>query len=251
MKKILYLFILCMALASCQSDKNRIVIGGTLNNAAHEKIRLAYITSDGLCFIDSMRLKDGQFRFDIQARTQSEKERASTPMMYQILLSNDNTLTTIAQGGDHIRITADANNLIRGYHVEGSEEAVLVGQLDSALNVFADSADKLLVLCQRYLEDDSVRAYIERCYVPMTKQHKAYLTDFIQKHPDKIASYIALYQSYNRCSFFEENEKLEWLKKLNEPLQKQYPNNPYLLDMQQRIEVLTLREQHKQRYDTD
>ncbi|MBQ6072017.1 MAG: DUF4369 domain-containing protein [Bacteroidales bacterium] len=251
MKKILYLLVLCMALAACHSDKNRIVIEGTLANAGREQIRLAVILPDGNRFIDSTKLKNGQFRFEIQARSQSEKSRAATPMMYQISLSDDNTLTTIAKGGDHIRITANAEKLIRGYHVEGGEEAVLVGQLDSALALFADSSDRLLVLFQQYMDNDSVREHIEQTYIPMTEKHKVYLADFIRQHPDKMASYIALYQSYNRRYFFNEEEKLEMLKQLNESLQRQYPDNPYLLEMQQHLEVLTLREQYKQRYDTD
>lgn len=240
-----------MALAACHYDKNRIVIEGTLDNAGREQIRLAVILPDGNCFIDSTKLKNGQFRFEIQARSQAEKNRAATPMMYQLSLSDDNTLTTIAKGGDHIRISANAENLIRGYHVEGGEEAVLVGQIDSALALFADSCDHLLAIFQQYVDNDSVRENIEKTYLPMTEQHKAYLADFIQQHPDKIASYIALYQSYNRRYFFNEDEKLGMLKQLNESLQRQYPNNPYLLEMQQHLEVLTLREQYKQRYDTD
>ena len=251
MKKILYLLVLCMALAACHYDKNRIVIEGTLDNAGREQIWLAVILPDGNCFIDSTKLKNGQFRFEIQARSQAEKNRATTPMMYQLSLSDDNTLTTIAKGGDHIRISANAENLIRGYHVEGSEEAVLVGQIDSALALFADSCDHLLAIFQQYVDNDSVRENIEKTYLPMTEQHKAYLADFIQQHPDKMASYIALYQSYNRRYFFNEDEKLGMLKQLNESLQRQYPNNPYLLEMQQHLEVLTLREQYKQRYDTD
>lgn len=240
-----------MALAACHYDKNRIVIEGTLDNAGREQIWLAVILPDGNCFIDSTKLKNGQFRFEIQARSQAEKNRATTPMMYQLSLSDDNTLTTIAKGGDHIRISANAENLIRGYHVEGSEEAVLVGQIDSALALFADSCDHLLAIFQQYVDNDSVRENIEKTYLPMTEQHKAYLADFIQQHPDKMASYIALYQSYNRRYFFNEDEKLGMLKQLNESLQRQYPNNPYLLEMQQHLEVLTLREQYKQRYDTD
>ena len=243
MKKILFFLLTCIVLVSCQSNKNKIIIEGVLNNATNEKIRLALVTTDGLTFIDSMKMKKGQFHFEIEAKTKEERQLAATPMMYQLMLSLDNTLTTLAQGGDHIVFEADAHNLIQSYHVKGSEEAVLMGQLDSALNAFVEPTENLFVTYQINIENDSIRSAIEQEYLNLLDEHKQYLLQFIQKHPDNMASYIAFYQSYNRRCFFDETENIDLLKKLTASLKKKYPDSPYIQRMQQHVELLELKEQ--------
>lgn len=243
MKKILSALLICLLFAACQSNKNKIIIEGVLNNATNEKIRLAWVTTDGLHFIDSMRLNKGQFHFEIAAQNDDGKKRLETPIMYQLMLSYDNTLTTLAQGGDHIVIEADARNLVRNYHVTGSEEAVLMGELDSALNAFVEPTENLFVTYQVNVENDSIRAAIEQEYLVLLENHKQYLTNFIQEHPNNMASYIAFYQSYNRRCFFNETENLDLLRQLTASLKQKYPENPYIQRMQQHIELLELQKQ--------
>ena len=198
-----------------------------------------------------MKLKDGHFEFSVKAESQEEKDRLETPMLYQIMLSQDNMITTIAQKGDHLNIQGDSRDLLRTYHIQGGEEAMLMWQLDSALNTFVQPTDRLYSIYQKNLDNDSIRADIESQYMILLQKHTQYLTNFIQKHPQNMASYIAFYQSYNRRCFFDENENLPLLKKITSALQKKYPNNEYVKGMQQRVEALEMAKAEKtQQYDT-
>lgn len=252
MRKNLIFILAAFLFVACQNKKSQIVIEGDINGVKNDNIVLALITNEGLERLDSMRLKNGHFRFELKADNAEEKARTATPMMYQIMLSPYNTLTTIAKGGDHIVIQTEAENLSESYRVAGGEEAVLLGQLDSALNSFVQPVDALYQVYQHNIENDSVRADIEKQYLQLLGQHKAYLTNFIQEHPDKMASYIAFYQGYNRRSFFSEQEDRNLLRQITQTLKKHYPDNPYVQNMQRRLEMLDFRDQERNRqHDID
>ena len=227
------------------------MIEGEISGAFNDKIVLALITNTGTEPLDSMRLKNGHFVFELKADTKESKERAATPMLYQLQLSPFNTLTTLAQGGDHIRIKADAGSLINSYHVTGGKEAILMGQLDSALNSFVRPADSLYRIYSNDIYNDSVRETIEKQYVQLIDHHQQYLKQFIQQHPDKMASFVAFYQSYNRRCFFNVQEDKALLRQITQSLKKQYPDNPYVQNMQHKLEMMDLMEAKRNtEYDT-
>lgn len=241
MKKIYFIaFCFCLLMSSCQQKKGQIVIEGKFKNANNEWVRLGLIGSEDLIMLDSVKMKNGTFIFEIPAKTEEEKQRTASPMMYQLILTNDNTLTTLAKAGDHIKIQADARNLLASYKVSGGEEAELMAQLDSALATFVRPTEKLYAIYEQNIENDSIRTDIEQQYVSLLQEHKDFLIHFIQSHPNNMASFIAFYQSYNRRSFFNEQADLGLLKKITNSLKKQYPDNPYVKNMQLRIEMLEL-----------
>lgn len=246
MKRIFLFVLICILLVSCKNKQNQLVIEGDLENAKDEWVRLALVEVDDMVMLDSVKLKDGHFEFVVTAESDMEKNRLASPMLYQIILSYNNTMTTLAQGGDRISIKADAKDLISTYHVQGSEEAVLMGQLDSALTAFVKPTEEMYEVYMNNMENDSVRENIEQKYVKMLNTHKTYLTQFIKQHPDKMASYIAFYQNYNRRSFFNEDEDYDILRNLTMSLKEKYPNNPYIKNMVQRIEVLDIMKQKQQ-----
>jgi len=252
MRKILFFILAALLFIACQNKKSQIVIEGDISGVQNDNIVLAIVTNEGLERLDSMKMKNGHFCFELKADNDKAKARAATPMMYQIMLSPYNTLTTIAKGGDHIVIKAEAESLIDSYQVSGGEEAELLGQLDSALNSFVQPVDALYQVYQNNIEEDSVRADIEKQYLQLLDHHKAYLTKFIQEHPDKMASYVAFYQGYNRRSFFSEQEDRNLLRQITQTLKKQYPDNPYVQNMQRRLELLDFRDQEMNRqHDID
>ncbi len=227
---------------SCKNAHDKIVMEGDIKGGGSSELVLAMVTNDGLLMLDSVKMKDGHFRFEIKPETKDDFANVSTPMMYQLMLSPYNTLTTIAQGGDRLVFDAEAEGLVSSYRVSGGEEAVLVCQLDSALHAFAQSVEQLYAFYMKNLDDDSARAEVEKNYLHLRQEHKQYLQSFIQQHPDKMASYIAFYQSYNRGVFFNEVNDREMLETITQSLKNKYPNNPYIQNMQRRMQMLDLME---------
>ena len=223
---ILLCFFALMLLA-CTNRNVSVIISGDINHADNQMIRLALITSDGMDIIDSTNLRNGKFEFKISSEDERIKERENTPMMFQLFLSEENCLSTMAKKGEHLQITADAENLTRTYHISGGEEAVLMQQLDSALTAFVVPVDQLYETYQKNVTDDSVRAEIEQKYMVLLQNHRQYLENFIETHPNNMASYFAFYQSYNRRNFFDIYHDLDVLKRINANMQKVYPESEY------------------------
>ena len=239
-KHFLLIGILVLLLSACQNRNVSVTISGNLSNSNNQMIRLALITSDGMDFIDSTNLHNGQFEFKISFENELIKERENAPMMFQLFLSEDNCLATMAKKGEHLKITADAKDMARTYNISGGEEAVLIHQLDSSLTAFVITSEKLYEEYQKTMEDDSARAEIEAQYVVMLQNHRQYLENFIEKHPNNMASYIAFYQSYNRRNFFDIYRDLDVLKKINANMEKVYPESEYVKSMKNIVEMVEM-----------
>lgn len=239
--------VLCLLLTACHQRGNEIVLEGDFQGGGSQMVRLALVGTDETVMLDSVRMKNGHFSFALKAHSDQEKECMATPMLYQIKLSENNALTTIAKGGEHLHFTADAADIVSTYRVSGSEEAFLVCQLDSALASFAQRAVQWYAVYEQNIENDSVRADVEAHYVQAVEAHTDFLRDFIQKHPHNMASFMAFFQSYNRRIFLNNDENAGLLKEIIRNVQQQYPDNPYILFMQQKQEILELK---KQQYDT-
>ena len=225
-------------LAACADRNVSVKISGDIKDGGNQMVRLALITADGMDIIDSANMRDGHFEFKVSSENELIKERENNPMMFQLFLSEENSLATMAKKGEHLKITADAQNLIRTYQVTGGEEAILMHQLDSALTAFVIPAEKLFEDYSENMYNDSVKAAIEAQYLPMLQQHRQYLEDFINKHPNNMACYIAFYQSYNRRTFFDPLQDLDVLKKINANMMKVYPKSEYVVAMTRMAEML-------------
>lgn len=223
------------------------MLEGDFQGGGSQMVRLALVGTDETVMLDSVRMKNGHFSFALKAHSDLEKERMATPMLYQIKISENNALTTIAKGGEHLCFTADAADIVSTYRVSGGEEAVLVCQLDSALAAFAQKAEQWYAVYEQNIEDDSVRADVEAHYVQAVKAHTDFLWEFIRKHPHNMASFMAFFQNYNRRIFLNNDENADLLGEITRNVQQQYPDNPYILFMQQRQEIMELK---KQQYDT-
>lgn len=236
--------VLCLLLSACHQRGNDLVIEGNIHNGGNAMVRLSLVGAEETIALDSTKMKNGHFSFTLRASDDESRARAATPMLYRLDLGHNNAITTIAQGGQHLRFTADAANLVRTYRVSGGEEALLCCQLDSALSVLAQQAEEWYPLYQKNIDNDSLRASIEARYMGLVNAHTAYLLDFIQQHPQNMASFMAYYQSYNRRIFIDGEKHEELLRTLIDNLKQQYPDNPYILLMQQRIEMRELQKQN-------
>jgi hypothetical protein len=241
MKKLLLFLIVATTLVACADRNVSVKISGDIQNGGNQMIRLALITAEGMDIIDSAMMRDGHFEFKISSEDERIKERENAPMMFQLFLSEENSLATMAKKGDRLQITADVQDLARTYSISGGEEAVLMHQLDSTLTAFVIPTEKMFEHYEENMYNDSVKAEIEAEYVSMLQQHRQYLEDFIDKHPNNMACYIAFFQSYNRRTFFDPLEDLDVLKQINANMMKVYPESEYVKAMVNMADMIELR----------
>ena len=241
MKKIVLFIITAMILAACSDRNVSVKIEGDIRDGGNQMVRLALITSEGMDMIDSVNMRNGHFVLKISSEDERIKERENAPMMFQLFLSEENSLSTMAKKGERLKITADAQDLTRTYCITGGEEAALIHQLDSSLTAFVIPTEKLYETYQNNSENDSIRSEIEAQYVKMLHNHQQYLQDFIQNHPNNMASYIAFFQSYNRRNFFDIYMDLDMLKQINSNLSKVYPESEYVKSMTNLADMVEMR----------
>ena len=246
MKKLLFIFAATILLAACSNRHVSVKISGDIKDGGNRMVHLALITADGMGMIDSVNLKDGHFEFKVSSDNELIKERENAPMMFQLFLSDNNSLATMAKKGEKLSITADAKDLTQTYRISGGEEAVLMQQLDSALTVFVTEANKLYEVYQKNLENDSARGEVETKYMNLLFQHRDFLEKFIAGHPNNMASYIAFFQSYNRRNFFDVYQDLDVLKKINANMSKIYPESEYVKTMIHVVEMVENRQSDEQ-----
>jgi hypothetical protein len=235
-----------VVLAACGNRHVSVKISGDIKDGENRMVHLALITADGMEMIDSVNLKDGHFEFKVSSDNELIKERENAPMMFQLFLSDNNSLATMAKKGEKLTITANAKDLTQTYRISGGEEAVLMQQLDSALTVFVTEANKLYEVYQKNLENDSARGEVETKYMNLLFQHRDFLEKFIANHPDNMASYIAFFQSYNRRNFFDVYQDLDVLKKINANMSKIYPESEYVKTMIHVAEMVDNRQSDEQ-----
>jgi len=232
-------FLLLILSFSCKHESKEIVFKGTLSNSIEKQIYLYKVTPDGSFLIDSSEIKKGNFVFEVSGSDKAEKEALKEPAFYTLMLSPDNAFTTLARSGEKIEIKADANNLVKTYTVTGSQDAILLWQLDRALKNFIDTTDYLYSIYEANMEDDSVRMQIENEYNKLILNHTNYLKQFIADNPASLSTLIAFYQVYNKRNFFDENKNLDLLKNIYNQLIVYYPNNENVVFLGKRIKIIS------------
>lgn len=218
----------CLIFCSACSKKNLITIQGHMESAEGQYITISKMNLNEMQVIDSVQIQHGDFILSLHP---DDKEYA----FYQLSLNKDNALTTIAKKGEQLQFTIDAQPMVRNYLVEGSHEAELLNELDRQLSLFIDSVQVLEQYYYRDMENDSLRSYIDYCYLLIKKHHTEYLKDFICRNPQSLACLVAFYQKYNNGKFFSEENDKDLLKFIYDNLLKEYPHNENIKWLEKRI----------------
>ena len=128
MKKILFMLLVTLALASCNG--NKFSVDGTIEGASDTTTLVLEQSSNGQWFvIDSVSVgKDGSFKLSVEAPT--------VPSIYQLRLGNQ-TICFPIDSLDHLTIKAKLPDFGRDYTVSGSEHAEQVMKIDQEAMQFA------------------------------------------------------------------------------------------------------------------
>ena len=241
MKRIsIVVLLLISLLSSCTRQDEKIIFEGEIANHKQGKIYLSHVSPDETIVIDSAAIRDGKFKIVLKNR-----ENIKEPAYYTLSIGSENNIRTIARGGEHLIISADATSLVKTYTIQGGEDAVLIQELDQQLKQFIDTVEMLVTFHQANITDDSARMYVESVYLNLVDKHTDYLKSFIEKNKHSLSSLTAFYQNYGRKYFFEEQENLTLLKEICTALQKHYPDNENTQYIARRIENLEIQNRNK------
>jgi len=220
-----------IALLLCTSCENKgIILGGEFQNADRRHMVLYKIEPDNVVVLDTIFLQNGNFSYKL-------KEKA---IGVYLLKYNDTTLLSfLAQGGERLVFSGDAQDLNKTYDVQGSEETRLLLETRRKLDQFYDKTKEwtTLFLQHTYTDDyEKTNAYLNSLYQEEFDAHIDYLTHFIRQNKGKLATMLAFYQKIGNNAFFDEEINNDLLREIYEGLQLTYPKSIYVEDLKEKLQ---------------
>ena len=217
MRKTILVFCI-LGLAAC--NKDRVKITGSISNGEGILLHFDEVDVYNTIPADSVVLTgNGKFSF---------KFNTSEPCFYQLRLSENKIIVLFPEPGQHIRLTADASNLIPSVTVEGSHATEQVTKLVKRLN---ETKIKLDSITRAYnmAEADTVRIQLDKAYQDILEAHRKFSIAFILTHYNSLASLYALYQQYLPGSYiFYKGTDMQFFRIVSDSLNKYYPNSKHV-----------------------
>jgi peroxiredoxin len=215
-KIILFCFVLI--LAAC--GKEQVKITGRIANAGKKVLHLDEIDVYNTIPADSVVLKkNGRFRFSIDTKV---------PCFYQLSLSPDKVIILFPEPGQHIKIKADANNLLSSLKIEGSHDTEQITSLIRLLNETKKQLDSIGVLYTK-APADSIKNQLNKEYLDILEKHRKASIAYILSHTNSLSSLYALYQQYQPGAYvFYKTTDLQFFKIVSDSLSKYFPKSKHV-----------------------
>lgn len=224
MKHIAILGIIFLTIISCKS-KNSIDIEGEINGADKTNVYLEQVNIDKIVVIDSAKTsRSGKFSF----RTKAEQ-----PTFFSVRISPNTTIPLLCEPGNEIKISGTLDDLEKNYMVEGSENSLLLKELNTQLNITKtelDTLQKAYNAIPRGKEYDPQRIQIAQNWDSVINRQLTFSRDFIIKHATSLVSYYALYQKIDNNTFILSPEAdLHSYKVVASSMKALYAGSPYTI----------------------
>jgi len=224
---LFFLVVLLFASVSCKRDQIR--LSGTFENCDRRYLLLHRIEPNDVVFLDTIWLFNKHF-----SHTLNDEEIGIYLLKY-----NDSTLLSfIAQNGDRLLFSGDAQDLNKTYDVQGNEETQLLLETRRKLNQFYDKTKEWTALFLQHTYTDNYEktsTYLDSLFSQEFDTHKEYLTQLIRQNKGKLATLLAFYQKIGNNAFFDEQKDHALLQEIYEGLASTYPNSMYVEDLKEKL----------------
>jgi peroxiredoxin len=211
---------LAMLTACGMSNNNKTEnITGKLTNANNQQLFLAKLTNTGFVGIDTTNLKpDGSFAF-----TAKLTEKA----FYRVALSAENFALIISDEKSKVYIETNAKQMADITKVEGSPDATLLNELQQSAKVNFVRMDSLQKSFEAQAKANpegaqQLQTQLMPLYNGLVANRSNLAKAFIDKHPTSYAGLSAV-------EMLSEETDMDYIKKVDANLVKQYPNSQYVV----------------------
>jgi len=224
MRKLLYLFLITIVLASCSGRKNEnYTINGTITGLAKGKVYLQKRELGIFVKTDSTEIKDGKFSFT---------GKVSIPeMRYLSVDQKDGALPFFIENAE-FTITAYADSIDKSI-VKGGPTQELFKSYTSQSDAFDTKMNDLYVsYMQAKQAGDSLKlAKIDSTYNVIETEKTRFTTDFIKKNPKSVvAPYLVISNAYQY--------ELGALDSLTAGFDTSLSKSGYVISLKERIAIL-------------
>lgn len=242
MKKITIMITAVLLLAACENDKT-FTISGTLDGGAGHTLWLEELSPDGTMFIDSIPMDSkGRFKF---------RHKMTYRTLYNLHTTENNYAVLLPDGGEHLTIGGQWDNLSVTYTVSGSPESILLWQLQQYTNdgglVLNDLVDTTMyyqqLLAEGKIDEATVnakKAETDSIYRITFTEQQDFVCNFIQENTGSLSTLIALYKPFNNRLLIDTRDptSIEWYDLVLEGLQEALPENPHTINFKLTTEHL-------------
>ncbi len=217
MKKSIVLFCI-LGLVAC--NKEQIKISGKIYNADKMVLHLDEVDVYESIPADSVLLSpSGKFSFTLKTREAG---------FYQLRLSPDKIMVLFPVPGEHIKIQADADDLLSSLTVEGSNGTEQITKLIRMLDDTRSLLDSITVEYS-HAQSDSVRIRLNKEYEIILERHRKNSIAYILTHYNSLSSLYALYQQYQTGFYvFYKARDMQFFRIVSDSLEKYYPGSKHV-----------------------
>ena len=212
------LFILLLVLVSC--GKDQVKISGHILNADTTMLYLDEVNVYDIIPVDSIPLrKKGNFSFNFRSREAG---------FYQLRMNSDQVIVLFPEPGQHIKVHADASNLMATLSIEGSNDTEQLTKLIFMLNDTRAKLDSVSRLAQG-ITQDSMLARLNKEYNRILEIHRKASIAYILTHSNSLSSLYVLYQQYQPDAYvFYKTTDIQFFKIVSDSLSKYYPDSKHV-----------------------
>ena len=179
------LFFLLLVVAAC--GKDQVKISGHILNADTTMLYLDEVNVYDIIPVDSMMLrKKGNFSFTF---------RSKEPGFFQLRLRSDQVILLFPEPGQHIKIHADAGNLLPSLSIEGSQDTEQLTRIIFMLNDTRARLDSVSRLALGVTQDSAL-VRLNKEYNRILEIHRKASIAYILTHTNSLSSLYVLYQQY-------------------------------------------------------
>lgn len=224
MKKLVYIFIGVLILASCaggnsNEKKADFTISGKIEGA--KTAYFNYINTKGLIFIDSIQLdRDGSFSF-------SDTLRDPKSSFYIFNVDGKPAINILASKGEDIILEGSIDNFYRTYTVKGSIGSKEMQELDMNLHNIVEETDSIFARAKRSQKSEFEK--MQFIFDSTMNKHREATIRFIESHPNSLANIVALSQKVKGKRVLDFYEDQALYKSTVKNLLENNPGHPHVV----------------------
>ncbi len=205
---------------SCSSDKKNSIIYGKIDNASGKTIILEVLSPGNTKQIAAVTIdKNGDFKISCDSLSNS---------FHRLKIDDKNIIYLKINNGEKIEIIADYPDIQRNYSITGSDDCVLLKEMNARLIKSSDRLSELKDSVNKYklIPDYNIDSLWEKTNEEaraLYDSDKNYLIDFVKKNHTSAVIYMALYQYIGISPILMIENDLEIFEYVLEELQKYHP----------------------------
>ncbi len=216
-KRIVPVILFALAFTSCEPDENRFTINGNIKGAEGKYIKYINMLEHGH--------KSDSLYVDMGSKFILTKV-SNEPVDLVFYFNNEESVRILAGVNETITLTANADNMLKSYKVEGSPESALLADIlkkNAEVSHALDTMDMFYMKNQQHPNLDSIVVQLRYLSDSVYNTHKQYLHDFVKKNPSSLSSYIVLSLKLNRdIQYFKMPDDIEYFKMVDTAIYNRY-----------------------------